>query len=124
MHDQRCYTVLSTWTDGNKFSLNIGKTVFMVILSRQRLATFNNHELRVIVDNEPVRQVNSTKTVGLTLDENLSWKSHVENISKKIPSAVGALKHVRGLIDQETALKVYHQSIKTLFKHDRIYSMV
>ena len=32
----------------------------MVIGSRQRLETFNYHERRVTVDDEPVRQVNST----------------------------------------------------------------
>ena len=66
------------------------------------MATFNNHGLRVTVDNEAVRQVNSTKTLGLTLDETLTWKNQVKKIS-----GIGALKRVRGLIDQETALKVY-----------------
>ena len=60
---------LSRWLKANKLSLNIAKTEFMVIGSRQRLATFDNHELRVTVDSEPVRQVNSTKTLGLTMDE-------------------------------------------------------
>ena len=38
----------------NKLGLNTAKTEFMVNGSRQRLATFNNHELRVTVDDEPV----------------------------------------------------------------------
>ena len=46
----------------------------MVIGLRQRLAMFDNHYLCVTVDSEPVRQVNSTKKLGLTLDENLMWK--------------------------------------------------
>ena len=37
---------LNRWLIANKLSLNIAKTEFMVIGSRQRLATFNN-ELRV-----------------------------------------------------------------------------
>ena len=72
---------LNRWLIANKLSLNIAKTEFMVIGSRQRLATFDNHELRVTVDSEPVRQVTSTKTLGLTLDENLTWKNHIEVIS-------------------------------------------
>ena len=89
----------------------------MVIGSRQRLSTFNNHELRVTVDDQPVRQVNSTKTLGLTLDENLTWKNHVEDISKKISSGIGALKRVRGLIDQETAIKAYKGFIEPYFSY-------
>ena len=44
---------LNRWLIANKLSLNIAKTEFMVIGSRQRLATFDNHELRVTVDSEP-----------------------------------------------------------------------
>ena len=38
---------LNRWLIANKLSLNIAKTEFMVIGSRQRLATFDNHELYV-----------------------------------------------------------------------------
>ena len=89
----------------------------MVIGSRQRLATFDNHKLRVTVDSEPVRQATSTKTLGLTLDENLTWKNHIEVISKKVSSDIVALKRVRGLIDQETAIKVYKGFIETYFSY-------
>ena len=108
---------LNKWLIANKLSLNIAKTEFMVIGSRQRLSTFNNYELRVTVDDEQVRQVNSTKTLGLTLDENLTWKNHVEGISKKISSGIGALKRVRGLIDQETAIKAYKGFIEPYFSY-------
>ena len=79
------------------------------------LAIFDNHELRVTVDSEPVRQVNSTKTLGLTLDENLTWKNKIEVISKKVSSGIRALKRVRGLIDRETAIKVYKGFIEPYF---------
>jgi hypothetical protein len=106
---------LNRWLIANKLSLNIAKTEFMIIGSRQRLATFNNYELSVSVDNVPVRQVSSTKTLGLTLDENLIWRNHVEVITKKISSGIGALKRVRGLIDQETAIKAYKSFIESYF---------
>jgi hypothetical protein len=48
---------LNRWLIANKLSLNIAKTEFMIIGSRQRLASFNNYELSVSVDNVPVRQV-------------------------------------------------------------------
>ena len=79
---------LNRWLKANKLSLNIAKTEFMVIGSRQRLATFDNHELRVTVDSEPVRQVTSTKTLGLTLDENLTWKNHIEVIYVKNKNSI------------------------------------
>ena len=75
-------------------TLNFFRLKFMDIGSRQCFATFDNHMLRVPVDNEPlVRKVNSTKTLELTLDENLTWKNHIEAISKKVSSRIEALKY-------------------------------
>ena len=107
---------ISSWLTANKLSLNIAKTEFMVIGLRQHLAMFDNHYLCVTVDSELVRQVNSAKILGLTLDENLMWKKkHIEVISKKIFSCIGALKCVHGLIDRETAIKVYKGFIEPYF---------
>ena len=108
---------LNRWLLANKLSLNIAKTEFMVIGSRQRLATFDDHELCVTVNGASVKQVKSAKTLGITLDENLTWRNHVDAITKKISSGIGALKRVRGLIDQETANKAYQGFIEPYFSY-------
>ena len=51
----------------------------------------------------------------MTLDENLTWKNHVGAITKKISSGINALKRVRGLIDNETAIKAYQGFIEPYF---------
>ena len=49
----------NTWLEVNKlkysYSLNIAKTEFMVIGSRQRLATHGNLDLDVFVDNKRIK---------------------------------------------------------------------
>ena len=105
------------WLLANKLSLNIAKTEFMVIGSRRRLATFDDHELCVTVNGASVKQVKSAKTLGITLDENLTWRNHVDAITKKISSGIGALKRVRGLIDQETANRAYQGFIEPYFSY-------
>ena len=47
---------LNTWLEVNKLSLNIAKTEFMVIGSRQRLATHGNLDLDVFVDNKRIKR--------------------------------------------------------------------
>ena len=61
----------------------------MVTGFHQHLATFDSDDLCITVSSEPVRQVNSTKTLELTLDENLTWKNHIDVISKMIFSGIG-----------------------------------
>ena len=74
---------LNTWLEVNKLSLNIAKTEFMVIGSRQRLATHGNFDLDVFVDNKRIKRVSSSESLGLTIDENLNWSKHIDNIQKK-----------------------------------------
>ena len=48
---------LNTWLEVNQLSLDIAKTEFMVIGSRQRLATHGNHDIDVFVNNERSKTV-------------------------------------------------------------------
>ena len=96
---------LNTWLKSNKLSLDIAETEFMIIGSCQRLATFKNNDLKVFVDNKDIKNVQSTKSLGLTFDEHLTWKNHINNISNKISSGISAFKRVRPFINRETAAK-------------------
>ena len=53
---------------------------------------------------------------GLTIDETLFWSKHIDNISKKISSGVGALKRVRPFIKTHSATKIY----QTLIEHHHL----
>jgi hypothetical protein len=74
---------LEEWLNVNKLSLNVAKIEFMVIGSRQRRATFDDHEINVFVGNDQIERVNCSKPLGLKIDENLTWKRHIDEISKK-----------------------------------------
>jgi hypothetical protein len=90
----------------------------MVIGSRQRLATFSEtNDLNVFVDNEKIKKVQSTKSLGLTIDEHLTWKNHINNITKKISSGISALKRVRPFINRETAVKAYRGLVEPYFTY-------
>ena len=41
------------------------------------------------------------------IDENLSWKAHIHEISKKVSSGIGALRRVRPFVSINTAIKIY-----------------
>ena len=103
---------LNTWLQSNKLSLNIAKTELMVIGPRQRLATFSEtNDLNVFVDNEKIKKVQSTKSLGLTIDEHLTWKNH------SIKTGISALKRVRPFINRETAVKAYRGLVEPYFTY-------
>ena len=66
---------ISQWLIVNKLTLNMSKTEFIVIGSRQRLYTFDSAPV-LLINGAPVKQVESTKLLGLNIDEHLSWSVH------------------------------------------------
>ena len=71
----------------------------MLIGSRQRLSTVTVSPTLAINDFR-VTQVATAKSLGVTIDDNLDWGSHMEKIIKKVSSGIGAIKRVRHLVPQ------------------------
>ena len=67
------------WLSSNKLTLNILKTDFMVIGSRQRIATLAGN-ISLSVNGLTLQQVESTKCLGLTIDQFLSWRNHLQSV--------------------------------------------
>ena len=89
----------------------------MVIGSRQRLATFDDHDINVFVNNKQIEKVKSTKSLGLSIDKNLAWKKHIDDISKKVSSGISALKRIRSYVNNNTAVRVYQGLIEPYFSY-------
>ena len=74
---------LSCWLKANKLILNVAKTELMIIGSRQRLSAQCDYpEIRIY--DQVIKRVAHTKSLGLTIDAQLSWGKHVEEICKII----------------------------------------
>ena len=70
---------LSKWLVSNRLPLNVTKREFMLIGSRQILSTLSDtHELSI--DNVPIEQVSSVKSLGVYINENLTWHSHTDKL--------------------------------------------
>ena len=70
---------VKNWLVANKLTLNKSKTEFMVIRSRQRLGTFDRSPA-LKIDNVLIKQVGSTKSLGVHVDEHLTWNTHIPYI--------------------------------------------
>ena len=102
---------LSYWLKANKLSFNVAKTELMIIGSRQRLSA-QNEDVVIRIDDQIIKQVvELTKSLGVTIDAQLTWCKHVEEVCKKVSSAIGALKRVRPFIPKETAIQIYNALI-------------
>ena len=79
------------WLQTNKLSLNVVKTEYMLIGSRQRLAKLLLKP-NVCIGSDPIKRVRDTKILGVYIDESLRWSKRTEEITKKITAGISALK--------------------------------
>ena len=68
---------VSSWLIGNKLTLNVIKTVYMVVGSRQRLAALEG-DINLQIYSTSLNRVQDTKCLGVQIDENITWERHAE----------------------------------------------
>ena len=108
---------LYEWLRVNRLSLNIAKTKLMLIGSRQRLAYTVTHSFNVQIEGHEINRVCDTKSLGIYIDQNLSWSKHVSEIAKTISSGIGALKRLRPFISEDKAILLYRALIEPHFDY-------
>ena len=67
--------------------------------------------------NGLLREVDHAKSLGLIIDDRLSWSNHVNELCKKVTSTISALRHIRPLISQSTVVLVYNSLIQPHFDY-------
>ena len=97
---------LDNWLKGNKLSLNVVKTDSMNILSRQKHQKVLG-ELDLKIRDTNIQNVKETKYFGLQIDRHLTWKKHVDSISRKVSRTLGVLKHAKKYLPQHLEEIVY-----------------
>ena len=50
----------------------------------------SNNQINIEIDGKPIQRVDAAKSLGLLIDEHLSWSKHIDDKSMKISSAIGA----------------------------------
>jgi len=54
----------------------------------------------------PIKQVSNVKSLGVHINENLTWESHINELSKKIASGISAIKRIRYSVPYKTLLSI------------------
>ena len=58
-----------------------------------------------------------TKALGIYIDEFLFWNKHIEVISKKISSSIGAIRKLKSHVDHNTLICAYNALVLTHFDY-------
>ena len=90
------------------------KTKFQLMGSRQKLYTLTDSPV-LSINGTPVNQVPTSKSLGVHIDTNLTWGSHIEKLAKKITSGILAIKRVRQIVPPATLHLIYKALTKPHF---------
>ena len=101
------------WLENSKLLLNVSKSKLMIIGNSRKLKQFANVQL--IVTDAPLERVQSFKYLGVIIDENLSWKCHIENLQAKVLQRLGILRRIKHLLPRHA---------RTLFVNTMITSIM
>jgi hypothetical protein len=88
---------VSDWMKANKLSLNTSKTEYMVIDSYKRLHQTQSDPPITLVDNQ-IKRVKVTKSLGLMIDETLTWDEQVTLITKKVNKGLECHAEIKGFL--------------------------
>ena len=61
---------VTLWLVANKLSLNVGKTNFMIVKSKNKNV---QHKVTVSIADQSIKQVDHTKFLGVYIDEKFCW---------------------------------------------------
>ena len=87
---------LDKWISANKLSANLIKTEYMIIATSAKLNTLDYSPI-IELNGKPIARATETPSLGLIVDEALTWEPFVQHLSTKMASAISAIKQANFL---------------------------
>ena len=86
---------VSNWFKANKLSVNASKTNYMVLGTPHMTSVKVRKDLNVSLNNTTLERVRFTKFLGVLIDECLTWKQHIDCVSKTISRNIGVMNKLK-----------------------------
>ena len=86
------------WLKANKLSLNVAKTNSILVCNNVKRSKLPVDELSLSLNNDTLDQVKSTNYLGVILDEEFTFKAHIEKHISKLKQSTGVLRRVSPFI--------------------------
>ena len=100
---------LNTWFRSNKLFINVNKTNFMLFSSKQKdkYITLDNNIHNLKISSSIINCRDEVKFLGLLLDKNLSFKSHLKFLCKKVLKGIYAISRAAKILPSVSLTTLY-----------------
>ena len=103
-------TKILSYMHANKLSVNVNKCKYMIFkpIGKKKSSV----KISVNLKGTILEEVSSLKFLGCFLDNNLSFKPHINHVLDKLRSGIAALKLCRNLLNYRCKIMIYNSLFK------------
>ena len=111
-------TKFQSWFSNNKLLINYSKCSYTIM--GPKILTNIFPDINITMNNIKINRLDSIKFIGLTLQSNLSWSSHIINITDKINGFLGVLNKLKTKFTKKTLITLYNSFILPYLNYGNI----
>ena len=95
---------LATWLNANKISLNVQKTELVIFKNIRKIL---EKPIKIKLSGKRLYPTNNVRYLGIKIDENLTWKQHIDYTITKLNRANALLYKIRNFVKPKALRSVY-----------------
>lgn len=101
-------TCINGWLTRNKLSLNVNKSVALIISNR---TCYIDQSLKLVINCNDVEYCCEAKYLGVILDSSLNFSSHISKISSKVSKCIGIMYRAANIVPSYVLTNMYYTLI-------------
>lgn len=102
------------YLENNLLALNLDKTKMMLFRNSQTVVPTHPP---LHVANEVIEEVTSFKYLGVTLDNRLTWRTHIDEVVSSCSALCGILRKLAWTLPRHALLKIYYAFINSKYQY-------
>lgn len=111
---------VNKWFRANKLSINVKKTQYTLFYKKTQEENLPLKLPFLSINNKQIKKKECLKFLGVYVDENLSWLSHIKYIESKIKKTIGIMYRVSPLINSQSLKLIYFSLIHSYINYGNI----
>ena len=103
---------VATWLNSNRLTLNVKKSTYQLFSIHSRLP-----DICINIGGSLLGRSQSFKYLGVTIDENLKWSTHIKNVENTVARNIGIIGRSQFMLDSQYLLLLYNALILPFFNY-------